>query len=388
MPTLLEQLQSVTSGSNVSVDIAAQAGQFTQIAQLVQQLASQPPGDFSGYLGQLQGLALPNVSLGGNLGQSFAAVLPNLQGGLGGLLPPLLESAGKIQGGAVGELSGAFGPLLEAIARLRDVLASDWSCGLVPALAPPSAPEPPPPGPPPPPASPPASPATSPVLSATQVTQAKALLDTLPADMSVEALLKWLHPRVGTHRPERYLFLRSIPVLDDLRDPLDTLVRWDGSSGAQLAQELVQTLNAMAAIVKANTADIVGAPFFAGPVQAIPAQSYATAGDALGDALDALLAAVQAGNAAAIATQLTAAQNAAAQIETANAAIDGQQAALQQIGDMTRLLPSALEITMCRLLVLSQPRATWGDLSTRFGTPSVLPPYAFAPLTDVFDRLK
>jgi hypothetical protein len=387
MPTLLEQLQSITGGSSVSVDIAGQAGQFTQIAQLVQQLASQPPGDFGGYLSQLQGLALPNVSLGGELGQSFGQLLPDLQGGLGGLLQPLLDSAGKIQQGVGGDLSGALGPLLEAIAKLRDLVASDWTCGLVPALAPPPVPEPPPPGPPPP--GPPPAPSTpAPVLTPAQVTQAKAVLDTLPVDMSVEALLKWLHERVGTFRPGRYLYIRSIPVLDDLRDPLDTLVRWDGFTGVQLAQELAQTLNAMAAIIEANTADIAGGPFFPGTVQAIPAQAFATAGDALGGALDALLAAVQAQNAATIATQLTAAQSAATQVEAANVTLDAQQAALQQMEEMTRALPSALETTMCRLLVLSQPRATWGDLSKRFGTPTVLPPDAFAPLTDVFDRLQ
>ena len=72
------------------------------------------------------------------------------------------------------------------------------------------------------------------MLTPAQVTQAKAVLDTLPAEMSVEALLKWLHERSQTFRPERYLYIRSIPVLDDLRDPLDTLVRWDGFTGAQL----------------------------------------------------------------------------------------------------------------------------------------------------------
>jgi hypothetical protein len=397
MPTLLDQLQSITGDSSVSLDVAAQAGQFGQIAQLVQQLATQPPGDFGGYLSQLQGLALPNVSLGGALGRSFGQVLPDLQGGLGGLLQPLLDAAGRIQGGAGGDLAGSLGPLLETIAKLRDLVAADWTCGLVPALAPPAAPEPPPPEPPPPgppppgppPSAPPPAPAApAPILTPAQVTQAKAVLEALPAEMTVEALLKWLHQRVGTFRPARYLYLRSIPVLDDLRDPLDTLVRWDAASGAQFAQELAQTINSMAALVTANTASIAGAPFSSAAVQAIPAQSFANAGGALAGALDALLTAVENKNAGSIAAQLAAAQSAAAQVETANAALAAQQAALLQLEEMTRALPSELETTMCRLLVLSQPRATWGDLSSRFGPAAPLPAEAFAPLTDIFDRLQ
>ncbi len=259
----------------------------------------------------------------------------------------------------------------------------------MPALAPPPAPSPEPqPDPDPDPAPPPPSP-SAPVLTPAQVTQAKAVLDTLPAEMNVEALLKWLHERSQTFRPERYLYIRSIPVLDDLRDPLDTLVRWDGFNGAQLAQELAQTLNAIAAVVQANTSAIAAGPFFQATVNAIPAAAIATAGGALGDALDALRTAVQAANAGDIATQLTAAQNAAAQIEAANAALDAQQAALLQMEEMTRALPSALETTVCRLLVLSQPRATFGDLSKRFGdTPQVLNAQTFAPLTDLFDRVQ
>ena len=44
---------------------------------------------------------------------------------------------------------------------------------------------------------------------------------------------------------------------------------------------------------------------------------------------------------------------------------------------------------MCRLLVLSQPRATFGDLSKRFGdTPQVLNAQTFAPLTELFERVQ
>ncbi len=390
MATLLEQLQSITGGSNVSAGIGGQAGQFLQIAQLVEKLAAEPPGDFAGYLSQLQTLPLPNVALGGALGQSFGQVLPGLQGGLGGLLQPLLDAATKIQQGTGSGLGDALGPLLAAIAKLRDLVATNLTCDLVPALAPPPAPEPAPPGPPPPGPPPPASPSPSaaPVLTPQQVTQAKSILDTLPADMSVEALLKWLQPRISNFRPERYIFIRSVPVLDDLGDPLDTLVRWDGFTGVQLVEELAQTLNTLATIIQANTTDIAGGPFAPGVVQAIPAQDFATAGDTLGDALDALLVAVQAKNTAAIATQLAAAKTAATQVEAANTALDPQQGGLQQMEEMTRALPSALEATICRLLVLSQPRATWGDVASRLGTPTVLSPEAFQPLTEVFDRLQ
>ncbi len=386
MPTLLEQLQAVTSGSGVSTEIGAQAGQLGQIVQLVQQLASSPPGDFQSYLTQLQQISLPQVSVGGNLGQAFGDILPNLQGELGGVLQQLVSSADTIQSRAGGGLGAALGPLLEAINQLRDLLTSDWSCGLIPEIVPPP---PAPPGPPPPPGSPPAPSPSDPILAPVQVDAARAAIDTLPSDLGVESLLKWLHERIGTADAFQDFFpLRSLPVIDDLRDPLDTIVRWDGLTGFQLAEELRDTLATLATIVEASTTAVVTAPFVPATVAAIPASAVAAAGTALGTALDDLLAAVQAQDAGAIGASQAAAQAAVAQITAANATLVSQQAALLAIEDALRALPSELETNICRLLVLSQPRSTWADITGRLGgPPTVLSNDTFAPLTELFGRV-
>jgi hypothetical protein len=388
MPTLLEQLQSATDGSNLSADIGGQAGSFLQIAQLVQQLIDQPPGDFSGYLSHLQSLPLPQVSVAGDLGDAFSGILPALQGDTSGLLEPLLGAVGNISQNVGGDLGETFNRLLSIIQDLQTLFASDLSCGLVAALEPlpaPALPAPPAEGEPQPaptPLNPPA------VVSQEQVDQAKAMVESLPADMTVPALLTWLHQQVGTHRPD-YFFFRSIPVLDDLRDPLDSLVRWDGYNGTQLVQELEQTLTTLVAIVQSNTTEIISQPFNTPAIAAIPATAIASSAGQLAAALEALLVAVNTVDESEISSQLGLAQNAATDLENANLSLDTQQTELDALRSQLETLPSRMETAICRLLVLLQPRATWGDLSAHLGeAPVVLETDTFAPVTDLLGRVQ
>lgn len=388
MSTLLEQLQSATDGSSVSADISGQVGSFLQIAQLIQQLVDNPPDDFGGYLSHLQSLPLPEVSVADDLGDAFNGILPALQGDTSGLLEPLLGAVGDIGQSVGGDLGENFSRLLEIITDLQILFASDLSCGLVAALEPLPAPALPPlptdgtPPPDPVPLNPPT------ILSQEQVDQAKAMVETLPADMTVPALLTWLHQYVGTHRPG-YFFFRSIPVVDDIRDPLDTLVRWDGLNGTQLVQELNQTLTTLVSIVQANTTQIISQPLSNPAIAAIPATDIATNAGNLADALDALLVAVQSANITDISTQLAFAQTAATNLETANLSLDTQQAELDALRTQLEALPSQLETSICRLVVLLQPRATWGDLSSHLGeAPMVLEADTFAPITDLFGQVQ
>jgi hypothetical protein len=388
MATLLEQLQSATDGANLSAEIGGQAGSFLQIAQLVQQLIDQPPGDFAGYLSHLQSLPLPQVSVAGELGDAFNGILPALQGDTSGLLEPLLGAVSSIGQNVGGELGETFSRLLAIMQDLQTLFASDLSCGLVAALEPlpaPPAPTLPEEGEP----APPAAPLTPPaIVSQAQVDQAKAVVESLPAEMTVPALLTWLHQQVGTYRPG-YFFFRSIPVLDDVRDPLDTLVRWEAYNGAQLVQELEQTLTTLTGIVARNTGQIITQPFTSPAIAALPATDFASSAGQLAAALEALETAVDGVDESEISSQLGVAQSAAAELENANLSLDSQQAELTALQGRLTGLPAQLETAICRLLVLLQPRATWGDLSANLGeAPVVLSPDTFAPVTDLLERVQ
>ena len=388
MATLLEQLGGLASGGSVSVDIAGAAGQFASIGDTLRGVMTQPPGDFAALLGQLDSLPLPQLDLATDLTAGLGKLLPQLQGALAGGVDPLSAALGGLGANVQSGLAGALTPLLAALEAMRTLLATDLSCGLVPALAPPAAAAPvpaPAPGDPPPPPPAPVSP-PAPVLSAAQVDAAKTLLDTLPADMSVPELLKWLHARIGTHRPG-YLYFRSIPVVDDLRDPLDTLVRWDAADGAALVTEFGATFAALAALVTRATAGQLAGALPAGQVGALPTAATGSAAQQLITALAAVDSAVSADDAGALATALAQAQAAQAALETQNVILDTQAAAaIATLRAGILGLPGALETGICRLTVLLSPRAAFGDFTSAIGpvVPGALGEDAFEPLTRIF----
>jgi hypothetical protein len=383
MATLLEQLGSLASDGSVSVDIAGAAGQFADIGNTLRGVMSNPPGDFAALLGQLDALPLPQLELAGDLTAGLDNLLPQLQAVLSGGTDPLSDALAALDGNVADGLAAALGPLLAAIEAVRTLLATDLSCGLVPALAPPASAAPvptPAPGDPPAPV-----PAPAPILSTQQVDAAKTLLDTLPADMSVPALLRWLHARIGTHRPG-YFYFRSIPVVDDLRDPLDTLVRWDAADGAALVAEFGATFTALAGLVTRATAAQVTAALPAGPVGALPAAATGGAAEQLIAALAAVDSAVSADDAGALATALGQAQTALAALETQNLLLDAQAGAIAALRTAIQELPGALETGICRLTVLLCPRAAFGDFTSAIGpvVPGDLAEDAFEPLTRTF----
>lgn len=387
MATLLEQLGGLASGGSVSVDIAGAAGQFASIGDTLRGVMAQPPGDFAALLGQLDSLPLPQLDLAGDLTAGLGNLLPQLQGALAGSVDPLSAALGGLGTNVQSGLADALTPLLAALEAMRTLLATDLTCGLVPALAPPAAAAPvpapasgDPPPPPPAPVSPPA-----PVLSAAQVDAAKTLLDTLPADMSVPELLKWLHARIGTHRPG-YFYFRSIPVVDDLRDPLDTLVRWDAADGAALVTEFGATFAALAALVTRATAGQLAGALPASQVGALPAAAAGSAAQQLITALAAVDSAVSADDAGALATALVQAQAAQAALEAQNVILDTQAAAIATLRAAILALPRALETGICRLTVLLSPRAAFGDFTSAIGpvVPGALGEDAFEPLMRIF----
>lgn len=388
MGSLFDLLGSVTEGLDLDGAIGGQAGQFLQIVEVVGQLVDNPPSDVAGYFTHLQELALPALNFGGDLGDTFGQLTPALQGNLGGLLNPITQAMQGLQGHTQGGLVGSIEPLLQAITQLKTVLNSDWSAGLISThIAAADPPPPPAPGDAP---TLPAPPATPAIIQTAQVDRAKALVDDLPADMSVKALLIWLHSRIGTSRPD-YFYFRAIPIVDDLRDPLDSLVRWDGLTGAQLAQEFSATLQLVATLIEQHSTGALSAPFSApaqAAITALPAATLNTQATALATALQSLQTAIAAASSADIATHLSTAQTAAAALEVVNGTLDSQTDTLTALEQALKNLPSELETRIARLLVLLTPRATWADLASRVaGGPLVAPGAdAFEPLTELCDR--
>ncbi len=380
MASLVNQIEQAVGGFDLGASAGPLGAQLGAVQQAIAGLGQVPA--FTQALSGLGAVQAPSLNFGASLGSGLQGLLPAFQGDLGGVVGQLQGDVAALPDRLRSELEGALSPLLARIETLRSLLTEDWSCGLVPAMAPPAPAPAPAPAPSPAPAPAPAAPASA--LSPQQVTDAKTVVDRLPADLSVPGLLRWVHERVGTTRPG-YFTVRSLPLIDDIRDPLDTLLRWEAASAADVQTELGQTLASLTALVQAHTSGRFTAAL--APAAALPAATLGTAAAAYADALDTLDTAVQAADAAALPAALAAAQTALVPLLAANTALAGTDAPLNT---SLRALPPALDAGIARLLVLLQPRPSLGDLADAIGpfdTP-VLPPAALAPLTNALTRLQ
>ncbi|WP_440940323.1 hypothetical protein [Immundisolibacter sp.] len=384
MATLLEQLAALAEGDGLQGDIAVQAGQFSGIASGLQGLIDEPPAALASLLGQLEELPLPRFEPAARLQADLGGIATQLGSALADGAAEPAALLGDLGTTLTADIGVALAPVLRVIDALRVLLGTDLSCGLVPGLTPPAPGE----G-----AAPPPAPAggaagdtaaaAPPLVGPAEVAAAQALVDTLPADMSVSALTHWLHARIGTFRPS-YIPLRAIPLVDDLRDPLDTLVRWDLAPGSALRDELADTLQRLAQQVDAHGRQIVEHTLAPGRVAPLPIAGVTAAHD-LAAAVEALAGAAVAGGEPDIAAALATASGAQAALSAAADALEGHGAALVALRADLRAVPSVLEGGINRLSVLLTPSASFDTLADAFGVrlPDALDDEAFAPLVDV-----
>ena len=381
MPGLLTQIEQAVGNLDIAALAGATGGQYRQLGQTLAGWNAGPPGDFGAALGKLGGLQMPQLQIAGSLGGSFDAIVPSLQGDIGALVTRLGSDVTALPERLKGELLGAIEPLVQRIESLRTLLASDWTCALVPGFGPAPAPPPPPAGGPAPAPAPP--PSTDSAITPAKVAAARAVVDTLPADMSVPGLMRWLHARVGTTRPG-YFTVRSLPLVDDIRDPLDTLVRWEAASAAAVETELQATLATLTGLVRRHAGDLFIAALPAVDVSALNGAALGSAAETFVGALETLADRVQAADATALPAALAAAQSARGAVLTQNTALAASATTRQALVARLTTLPGQLDAGICRLLVLLQPRATLADLTDAVGPlePPPIPAAAFEPVRE------
>ena len=389
MPGILSQIEQAVGGLDLGQLASGAGGQYGALGSAIGSWSSGAPGGFGQALSGLSGVRMPDLSIAGGLSQGFSGLLPSLQGDIGGLVSSLGSDVSALPAKLEGDLVQAIQPLIDRVNSLRTLLATDLTCGLVPGFAPPAPSPSPAPGPAPAPAPAPVPAATAGAITPGQVTAAQAVVDKLPADLSVPSLMHWLHDRVGTTRPG-YFTVRSLPLFDDLRDPLDTLVRWEAATAPAVQTEIGQTLAALTTIVRANSTGRFGAALPAAQVGALPAAALGAAAETFVAALEALASAAQTANVGALPAALTTAQNARAALLTQNTAVASAAVARAALAASLAALPDDIDAGICRLLLLLQPRATLGDVADLIGPleAPALPADALQPITDVIDGVR
>ena len=403
MPSVLIQIDQRAAGIDFSTLAADIAAQYAGLTHTIAQWQNGTPDEFKVALSELARLRAPEFEIGGTLGPAFATLLAALQNDLGALVAQLESEVATLPAHISDELLAAYAPLLERIQMLHGLFENDWSCGLMAefgltadaggsgaaqaeggsaggggaSAAPTTGAAP--------------SAAAAGAISAAQLSSAQARIDTLPTDLSVPALLRWVHQRVGTFRPG-YFSLRSLPILDDIRDPLDTLVRWDDASAATIEAELQHTVATLAALIHSSTSAHFAAALPAPALSsfsALPSAAIGAAAESWVAALEALARALQAGDAATLASGLAAAHSARAALLAHHDAIAASSTARVELLNGLATLPGALDAGICRSLVLLLPRASFADLTAGIGPLHIpaLPADPFAVVSDLIGQV-
>ena len=236
MATIFEQIESTLSSGDLPDKLGAQVGGLGQIGTTVAGLIEHPPQGIDDLLGSVRSLPLPDVNLGSDLPGTLQSLQQAVPADLTSVLGGITGNLGDLSGLVTGDLSTALNAGLGPVLALRKLLELDLTC----FQDDPSAPPPPPP--------PPGTPPSGTQRTAAALDQAHSALSALPASFATEDVL---HLLAGGGDLQPFMNL-PIPVFDDLRDGVATLLDWNAKTGAQIVSALGDTLQALKDFITAS----------------------------------------------------------------------------------------------------------------------------------------
>ncbi len=285
MPNLLESLSGALDGGGFNASLAGEVSKLVEIAQQAAALKENPDG-IAGFVGSLAALVAPAMPNGGDVlgGLSRAqAAIPNVTGGAA---PDALADLARFGTLVSEQLVPVLARSVEAAKAIEGIAKAQFRC---------------PPGPPPPglltPPAPPPEPSGQTRAAAAQARSdgVAARMDELPSPLTPAALLDHL---IGLAAgPQRSEFLPfSLPVVDDILLPLQSLGRWSLATPSQVGDELAVTLAVLRDRLTAATSTLIDARLAPATALSVPlraaelttfAQDYVTQATSVAAALDA-----------------------------------------------------------------------------------------------------
>jgi ElaB/YqjD/DUF883 family membrane-anchored ribosome-binding protein len=252
--TLFARLDVALDGNDVTVQVEGHAAALTGIGGTLSSVLENPPGAVADLSQALGSLPLPDLDVGGlRLASVYEDLRDALPTDLSGLLEAVISGLQTLQATASEQIAGVVGAALESVTALRALAELDLRC-LDPRA--PAAPETP--G-----GTPPASPGASPgagdgdaepsgaAAAQAGVERTNAVLDMLPSPLDVRGFMTFVHGLLAI--PQRATLLpHSVPALDAVKDPLDTLMTWDGMTGEQIRSDFAATLTAAGDLVRSS----------------------------------------------------------------------------------------------------------------------------------------
>jgi len=240
MPTLFERLETGLSGNTLSVQLTGEVGNLAAIATTVADLIENPPNNLSDLTQGIQTLPLPDLQLGGDVGAVLSALQTAIPTDLSDVTGSLTSGLQQLEDTVQNDLVGLLGQALEAVLAVYQLTQIDWLCAdadnpAVNRINDLSARES---------TITLAAAATPPPVFSNTLDQISSSLDLLPSPLNVDSVLTALQQLLQKINLDS-LGLVRVPILDDLRDPLDTLVTWRSLPPAGVLNHMVQSLQTL-----------------------------------------------------------------------------------------------------------------------------------------------
>lgn len=243
MTTIFDRLDSMLGDNNISVSISGQAGQLTNIINSLQSLINNPPDEVGDLIGALGNRQLPNLELDSSIASNLAQIENLLPSDLTEFTDELTSALSSIDD-QVNVIADSVGEALRAAIEFHNLSKADWTCRAEFGGSGGSASgsgnggeggggaeggeggeggendqE---------------TSGTQAVNTINQtVTETNAVLDLFPEPMTIEGLLESL-ANITRRRTGNQATIINIPVFDELRDVLDTVLAWRSMSAAEL----------------------------------------------------------------------------------------------------------------------------------------------------------
>ncbi len=245
MPTIFERIDTALEGNELSVQLNVQVDGLNGITTQVTSLINNPPEGIGNLQASLEGTSLPNLEVSVDFATTMNSLKEAIPTDLSSVNWELVARLQQIQTDITIDLVRPLNRGLNALTTIYNLTQIDLLCenpgsngngsngaegvesatngsgnGSTPSEE---------------------TAATTASPAATLISQTNDSLDLLPLPLSAETFLPWLHQGLNNLGLDFFGLVR-VPVLDDLRDPLDTLMTWKAMGSAELAGHIATSL--------------------------------------------------------------------------------------------------------------------------------------------------
>lgn len=230
MPTLFERIDTGLQENDVAIRLSTQAGNIGTVATTITNLIQHPPQGIGDLGRTLNEIPLPDLEISGSLATTLTSLQDAVPTDLSSVTGDLVSGLGRLSEQVGEDLSRMLKDVLDAVMAVYRLTQIDFTCegagkpggtseggsgggagtGGSSGTGSDSGGT--------------GETGSTSAATTTAIDNVNSALDLLPSPLTVESLLSWLRQATDLPQSQREAMLPfSLPVIDDLRDPLDTL---------------------------------------------------------------------------------------------------------------------------------------------------------------------